>query len=123
MLNIIYMALRGALLIQLYIRIDRLDLAEKHLKVMKSADEDSTLSMLASAWIGLSSVSATSMYYRISSHFLSSILQYYCIDTFILGVDCVAACVCEFFLLHSDLGLLYLCYRQYAVCDAQTAVI
>jgi coatomer subunit epsilon len=58
MLNVIYMTLRGALLIQLYIRIDRLDLAEKHLKVMKSADEDSTLSMLASAWIGLSSVSA-----------------------------------------------------------------
>jgi Coatomer epsilon subunit len=56
-----YSTVRGALLIQLYIRIDRLDLAEKHLKVMKSADEDSTLSMLASAWIGLSSVSLRSL--------------------------------------------------------------
>lgn len=63
-LHNICMTVRGALLIQLYIRIDRLDLAEKHLKVMKSADEDSTLSMLASAWIALSSVSLTSPSYR-----------------------------------------------------------
>lgn len=42
---------------QLYIRIDRLDLAESQVKVMKHADEDSTLSMLASAWTNLSVVS------------------------------------------------------------------
>jgi Coatomer epsilon subunit len=43
--------------VQLYIRIDRLDLAESQVKVMKHADEDSTLSMLASAWTNLSVVS------------------------------------------------------------------
>jgi coatomer protein complex subunit epsilon len=44
---------QNALLVQLYLRIDRLDLAQKQVKVMKSADEDCTLSMLASAWVNL----------------------------------------------------------------------
>ena len=44
-------------MVQLYIRIDRLDLAESQVKVMKNADEDSTLSMLAGAWTNLSMVS------------------------------------------------------------------
>ena len=48
---------RSALLVQLYIRIDRLDLAESQVTVMKNADEDSTLSMLAGAWTNLSMVS------------------------------------------------------------------
>mmetsp|Transcript_4254 Transcript_4254/g.5848 ORF Transcript_4254/g.5848 Transcript_4254/m.5848 type:complete len:298 (+) Transcript_4254:21-914(+) len=43
-----------ALLVQMYLKIDRLDLAQKQLKTMKSLDEDSTLSMLSSAWINLS---------------------------------------------------------------------
>jgi coatomer subunit epsilon len=46
-----------ALLVQLYLRMDRTDLAQKEAKVMKSADEDSTLSMLASAWTNLAVVS------------------------------------------------------------------
>lgn len=73
-----HLTVRGALLIQLYIRIDRLDLAEKHLKVMKSADEDSTLSMLASAWIGLSSVSLrsiSSLHFRAFSDFPPIVLH------------------------------------------------
>lgn len=48
---------RHALIIQLYLRIDRLDLAQKQLKTMKSLDEDSILSMLATAWVNLSIVS------------------------------------------------------------------
>lgn len=48
---------RKALLVQLYLRMDRLDLADKQVKQMKGMDEDSTLSMLASAWTHLSSVS------------------------------------------------------------------
>ena len=47
---------------QLYIRIDRLDLAESQVKVMKHADEDSPLSMLASAWTNLSVVSLVLMW-------------------------------------------------------------
>jgi coatomer subunit epsilon len=46
-----------ALLVQLYLRMDRTDLAQKEAKAMKSADEDSTLSMLASAWTNLAVVS------------------------------------------------------------------
>lgn len=47
--NLEHLALR----VQLFLRIDRLDLAQKELKVMKAMDEDSTLSMLATAWIYL----------------------------------------------------------------------
>jgi len=51
------MIVRHALIIQLYLRIDRLDLAQKQLKTMKSHDEDSILSMLSTAWVNLSTVS------------------------------------------------------------------
>lgn len=36
---------------QLYLRIFRVDLAQKQLKTMKSLDEDSALTMLATAWV------------------------------------------------------------------------
>jgi len=41
---------QNALLVQLYLRMDRLDLAQKQVKQMKTTDEDHILSMLASAW-------------------------------------------------------------------------
>lgn len=44
------------MLIQLYLRIDRLDLAQKQLKTMKSIDEDNILSQLATAWVNISTV-------------------------------------------------------------------
>jgi coatomer protein complex subunit epsilon len=43
-----------ALMVQLYLRIDRLDLAQKMVKSMKAKDEDNTLTMLANAWTLLS---------------------------------------------------------------------
>jgi tetratricopeptide (TPR) repeat protein len=42
-----------AILIQLYLRMDRLDLALKELKTLKSKDEDCPLSSLATAWTSL----------------------------------------------------------------------
>lgn len=39
-----------AFLVQLYLRIDRPDLAQKMVKQMKTKDEDGTLTMLATAW-------------------------------------------------------------------------
>ena len=42
-----------ALTTQIYLRMDRLDLAQKQLKSMKAVDEDSTLTQLATAWIHL----------------------------------------------------------------------
>ena len=43
-----------ALTTQIYLRMDRLDLAQKQLKSMRAIDEDSTLTQLATAWIHLS---------------------------------------------------------------------
>lgn len=45
---------QNALLVQLYLRMDRLDLAQKQAKSMKALDEDSPLCMLANAWTNLS---------------------------------------------------------------------
>lgn len=44
---------RLALCVQLYLRIDRPDLAGKCLKAMQELDDDDTLTQLASAWVGV----------------------------------------------------------------------
>eukprot|EP01034_Spumella_vulgaris_P023987 gene23987-30274_t len=43
-----------ALLVQLNLKIDRLDLAQAQVKAMKAIDEDHTLTTLANAWVLLS---------------------------------------------------------------------
>lgn len=42
-----------ALLVQIYLRMHRVDLAEKQVRSMKQIDEDSTLTALATAWVHL----------------------------------------------------------------------
>mmetsp|Transcript_36745 Transcript_36745/g.37398 ORF Transcript_36745/g.37398 Transcript_36745/m.37398 type:complete len:238 (+) Transcript_36745:3-716(+) len=65
-----------ALLVQLYLRIDRLDLAQKQVKLMKGTDEDHTLTMLASAWTmlaqGSKAVDATYVYEELADKYSPS---------------------------------------------------
>lgn len=42
-----------ALMIQVFLRMDRLDLAKHQLRIMQQADEDASLTQLAAAWIGI----------------------------------------------------------------------
>lgn len=41
---------RKALTVQIYLKMDRLDLAQQLVKQMKAADEDHVLTILSNAW-------------------------------------------------------------------------
>jgi coatomer subunit epsilon len=47
-----------ALCVQIYLRIDRVDLAQKVLKSMQDLDDDDSLTTLAQVWVALAQVSA-----------------------------------------------------------------
>ncbi len=49
-----------ALMIQLCLKINRVDVAQRHFKKMQGIDEESTLTQLCSAWINLSLVRSRS---------------------------------------------------------------
>lgn len=49
---------RQALNVQMYLKMDRPDSAEKQMKAMQAIDEDHTLTQLANAWVDLGLVSS-----------------------------------------------------------------
>lgn len=64
-LRVIMSCNRLGLLIQTYLRLDRLDLAEKELKSLTELDADCTATQLATAWVFVAMVlSSTSQSLR-----------------------------------------------------------
>lgn len=47
---------RLALTVQIYLKIDRIDLAAKAAAIMATVDDDDTLTQLASSWVNLALV-------------------------------------------------------------------
>lgn len=47
------MIYRSAYAVQLLLRMDRVDLAQQRLALMKSVDEESALTQLAAAWVNM----------------------------------------------------------------------
>lgn len=76
-----------AVSLQIHLKIDRLDLAESQLRLMKQADEDSILTQLGSAYLAIATGRSTA---RDAIHFLNSLSEQYGPSPMLLNVTAVA---------------------------------
>lgn len=76
-----------ALLIQIYLKINRLDLAEKELRSMQKIDEDASVTLLATAWVSISIGSASGNYDKVSeaSQIFQDLIEKYSPTTILLN--------------------------------------
>jgi len=76
-----------AISLQIYLKIDRLDLAESQLRLMKQADEDSILTQLCSSYLSTATGRSTA---NDAIHFLNSLGEQYGPSPMLLNVTAVA---------------------------------
>lgn len=76
-----------AVSLQIYLKIDRLDLAKSQLTLMKQADEDSILTQLSSAYLAIATGRSTA---ADATHFLNSLSEQYGPSPMLSNVTAVA---------------------------------
>jgi len=76
-----------AFLIQIYLKINRLDLAEKELRSMQKIDEDASVTLLATAWVSIAIGSASGNYDKVSeaSQIFQDLIEKYTSTTTLLN--------------------------------------
>mmetsp|Transcript_15049 Transcript_15049/g.18878 ORF Transcript_15049/g.18878 Transcript_15049/m.18878 type:complete len:294 (+) Transcript_15049:141-1022(+) len=75
-----------AVSLQIYLKMDRLDLAESQLRLMKQADEDSILTQLSSAYLAIATGRSTA---KDAIHYLNSLSEQYGPSPMLLNVTAV----------------------------------